>query len=58
MDERNAGNIVFLNLSKALDEVSHDILVSKLEIYGLDKIATKHICNWLNNYKQEVIING
>ena len=37
IDRWNAVNIVYLDFSKAFDKVSHDILISKLTMCGLDK---------------------
>lgn len=39
VDNREVGDVMYLDLSEAFDTVQHDILISKLEKYGLDEIA-------------------
>jgi len=48
MEKGSAIDIFYLDLSKALDTVLHDILVSKLERYGFDRWATWCIRSWLD----------
>lgn len=39
VDNREVGDVMYLDLTEAFDTVQHDILISKLEKYGLDEIA-------------------
>ena len=44
------GKIPFL--SKAFDVLNHDIILSKLEFYGLNELTIKLIKNYLSNVSQ------
>ena len=43
---------LYIDLSRAFDVLSHDILLSKLEIYGLNELTIKLIKNYLSNRSQ------
>ncbi|CAM5170319.1 unnamed protein product [Eretmochelys imbricata] len=53
-----AVDVLFLDLSKAFDTVSHSILVSKLKKYRLDEWTRRWIESWLDRRAQWVAING
>ena len=48
----------FIDLEKAFDTVSHDILCKKLEFYGIRGNVNKLFQSYLSNRKQYVSING
>ncbi|CAM4468268.1 unnamed protein product [Lepidochelys kempii] len=58
VDEGKAVDMLFLDLSKAFDTVSHSILASKLKKYGLDEWTIRWIESWLDCRAQRVVING
>ena len=50
--ERNEYTIeVFIDLSKALDTINHNILLKKLEIYGISGTHLQWFRNYLSNRK-------
>ena len=49
---------VLIDLPKAFDCVSHDLLVEKLAAYGVDEIFLCYIYSYLLNWKQCVRINN
>ena len=50
--EGRARDIVYLDVSKALDTVSHNIPLGKLRKCGLDEWSVRWIENWLNGRTQ------
>ena len=58
LDERNIGCGIFVDLQKAFDTVEHDILLLKLELYGVRGLANEWFKFYLSKRKQYVSING
>ena len=57
-DQNNNVCAIFVNLAKAFDTVNHEILLSKLEQYGIRGSANKVIPDYLSNRKQYVQANS
>ncbi|CAM5114345.1 unnamed protein product [Eretmochelys imbricata] len=58
VDREEVVIVVYLDISKAFDTVSHDHLINKLGKYNLDGATIEWVHNWLENYSQRVIISG
>ena len=49
---------IFIDLQKAFDTADHNILLSKLNHYGIRGVANKWFSSYLSNRKQYVYVNG
>ena len=58
LDDRQVVCEIFMDLAKAFDAVDHDILLYKLEHYGIREVAHDLIKSYLDNRKQVVTINN
>ena len=58
MDHKKPTLSVFLDLSKAFDTIDHDILLYKLEFYGIRGLDLDWFKSYLYNRKQCVSYNG
>ena len=57
----NEGNItcgIFVGLQEVFDTDEHDILLSKLEHYGVRGLTNECLKSYISNRKQYVSING
>ena len=52
LDQKRYTCDVFVDLEKAFDTVNHNILVKKLEYYGIRGIASQWFSSYLSNRKQ------
>jgi len=58
VDEGRAVGVVYLDFSKAFDNVSHNTLLGKFRKCGLDDWSLRWTENWLNGRTQRVVISG
>ena len=49
---------IFMDLSKAFDTLNHDILLKKLEVYGIRGVTLSWFSDYLSNRQQYVDVNG
>ena len=58
LDNKHHSLGIFLDSSKAFDTLNHDILLHKLNIYGIRGLANSWIKNYISNRKQYVVYNN
>ena len=58
IDRGNVTAVVFLDLKKAFDTVDHDILLSKMNLYGIQGIALDWFRSYLTNRTQQCLVNS
>ena len=58
LDEKKYGCGIFIDLKEAFDTVNHEILLQKLEHYGIRNVAFSWFKSYLTNRKQFVHLNG
>ena len=56
--EFNANAVVFLDLKKAFNIVDHDILLSKMNFYGIQGTALDWFTSYLSNGTPQCLVNG
>ena len=49
---------VFINIQKAFDTVNHDVLLGKLQYYGIHGLGNNWLSSFLKNSKQYVSLHG
>ena len=58
IDKKEKVDLFMIDLSKAFDCISHELLIAKLDAYGVDTSSLKLIYSYLNERKQRVKINS
>ncbi|KAK4825812.1 hypothetical protein QYF61_002417 [Mycteria americana] len=58
VDEGKAGDVFYLDFSKAFDTVSHSILLDKMAAHDLDGHTFYWVKNWLDGWAQRVVVNA
>ena len=57
LDLKQKVGLMMMDLSKAFDCISHDLIIAKLYAYGFDKCSLKFIYSYLKGRRQRVKIN-
>ena len=58
LDDGNIGCEIFLDLQKAFDAVDYQILLAKLNHYGICKVSNNSFKSYLSIWNQYISING
>ena len=58
MDNGLVNGVLFLDLKKAFDTVDHQILLQKLQLFGIDFATLKWFRSYLTDRKQRTSVNG
>ena len=58
LDDRQTVCGIFMDLAKAFDTVDHNVLLFKLDQYGIRRVAYDLISSYLNNSRQLVAVNN
>ena len=58
MDKDQVSGLVFVDYKKAFDLIDHDILLSKLEAYGIISKELTFLANYLKGRRISVVIGG
>ena len=58
LDEKNYVISIFIDFKKAFDTVDHEILLYKLECYGIRVLVNDFFRSYLTNRRQYTVING
>ena len=57
-DEGKCFDVIYLDFSKAFDEVYHKRLMIKLEAIGIKEKVIEWLKDWISRRKQRVVVNG
>ena len=55
--EKGFAGAILMDLSKAFDTINHELMIAKLNAYGLDKNSLKTILSYLSERWQRIKIN-
>ena len=58
LDEKKIPIAIFMDLSKAFDTIDHEILITKMEHYGITNLESKWFKSYLSDRKQYVEFNN
>ncbi|CAB4017255.1 Hypothetical predicted protein, partial [Paramuricea clavata] len=58
LDQNKQIDVLYLDFSKAVDSVDHDIILHKLQMHGINGTLLRWFENYLNDIWQRVVIDG
>ena len=57
LDKKQSAGLLTTDLSKAFDCIRHDLLIAKLDVYGVSIKSMRYIYDYLSSRKQRVQVN-
>ena len=57
LDKGGYVSTIFMDLSKAFDTLSHDLLIARLDTYGFEMDSLSFMKSYLNDRQQQIRIN-
>lgn len=58
LNSKNHVGVLYSDLQKAFDSINHDVLLQKLEMYGVREIELRWFRSYLSDRQQSILVNN